>query len=107
MNNAIKINKFFIIGIVLLFGLIIGKVIFVSASTNIDGINIKEFALSRTTEKKTLYASRGNIYDVSGETLAESVNSYTVIAYIDPVRTKDMDNPQHVVDKELTAKFTR
>ena len=103
MNNAIKINKFFVIGIVLLFGLIIGKMIYVSASTNIDGINIKEFALSRTTGNKILYASRGSIYDCSGEVLAENVNSYTVIAYLDPSRTKSDKNPQHVVDIENTA----
>ena len=82
MNNAVKINKFLIVGIVLLFGLIIAKLIYVSASTTIDGINIGEFALSRTTGNKTLYASRGSIYDCSGEVLAENVNSYTVIAYL-------------------------
>ena len=103
MNNAVKINKLIVLGIVLLFGLIIGKMIFVSVSTNIDGINIKKFALSRTTEKKTLYASRGNIYDSSGEILAENVNSYTVIAYLDPIRTKSDSSPQHVVDKEYTV----
>lgn len=103
MNNAIKINKFLIIAIVLLFGLIIGKLIYVSASTNIDGINLHEFALSRTTETKTLYASRGSIYDCSGEILAENVNSYTVIAYLSSTRTKDEKNPQHVVDIEDTV----
>ena len=71
MNNAIKINKFLIIGIVLLFGLIIGKLIYVSASTTIDGIDLNKFALSRTTGSKVLYASRGSIYDCSGEILAE------------------------------------
>lgn len=71
MNNAVKINKFVIVGIVLLFGLIIAKLLYVSASTTIDGINIGEFALSRTTGNKTLYASRGSIYDCSGEVLAE------------------------------------
>ena len=103
MNNAVKINKFLVFAIVLLFGLIIGKMIYVSASTNIDGINIKKFALSRTTEKKTLYASRGSIYSSSGDILAENVNSYTVIAYLDPIRTRDKNNPQHVIDKEDTA----
>ena len=62
MNNAIRLNKFLCLGIVLLFGLIIGKLIYVSASTQIDGIDIKKFALSRTTEKKTLYANRGSIF---------------------------------------------
>ena len=103
MSNAVKINKFFIMGIVLLFGLIIAKVVYVSLCTNIDGINIKSFALSRTTGSKVLYASRGTIYDSSGEALAENVNSYTVIAYLDSSRTKSDKNPQHVVDKEKTV----
>lgn len=103
MNNAVKINKFLVISIVLLFGLIIGKLIYVSASTNIDGINIKKFALSRTTGNKILYASRGSILDSSGDVLAENVNSYTVIAYLDPIRTTKESNPQHVVDIDKTV----
>ncbi len=103
MNNAIKINKFIVIGIVLLFGLIIAKLIYVSASTYIDGIDIKKFALSRITEKRTLYASRGSIFDCDGTALAENVNSYTVIAYLSESRTKDKDNPKHVVDIETTV----
>ncbi len=103
MNNAVKINKFLIIGIVLLFGIIIAKLIYVSVSTNIDGIDIKEFALSRTTEKKVLYASRGSIYDCTGEILSENVNSYTVIAYLSSSRTTNSKNPKHVVDIEYTV----
>lgn len=104
MNNGIKINKFLIIAIVLLFGLIIAKLIYIATSTKIDGINLRKFALSRTTETKTLYASRGSIYDCSGEILAENVNSYTVIAYLSSSRTTDEKNPQHVVDIEGTVK---
>ena len=102
MNNAVKINKFIIFGIVLLFALIIGKLIFVSASTNVDGINMSEFALSRTTGNKILYASRGSIYDTSGEVLAENVNSYTVIAYLSEKRTTNDKMPRHVIDVENT-----
>ena len=103
MNNAVKINKLLVMGIVLLFGIVIAKVIYVSLCTNIDGIDIKKFALSRTTGSKTLYASRGTIYDSSGEALAENINSYTVIAYLDSSRTKSDKNPQHVVDVENTV----
>lgn len=103
MNNAVKINKSIILGIVLLFALIIAKLIFVSASTTIDGINLRKFALSRTTGNKTLYASRGSIFDVSGEVLAENVNSYTVIAYLSESRTTSEKNPRHVVDIESTV----
>lgn len=104
MNNAVKINKFIMLGIVLLFALIIVKLVYVSASTTIDGINLNEFALSRTTGNKVLYASRGSIYDCSGEVLAENVNSYTVIAYLSESRTTNENNPKHVIDVETTVK---
>lgn len=103
MNNAIKENKIIIIVIVLLFGLIISKLIYVSASVNIDGIDLHKFALSRTTETDIIYASRGSIYDCSGEVLAENVNSYTVIAYLSESRTTNDNNPQHVIDVEDTV----
>ena len=41
---------------------------------------------------------------INGETLAKNVNSYTLVAYLSESRTTDPDNPQHVVDKEKTAK---
>ncbi len=102
-NNTIKINTLFLVCVVFVFGLIIAKLIYVSVSPVVDGINMQTFALSRTTEKKTLYASRGTIYDVSGEALALNVNSYTVIAYLDSKRTTNLKKPEHVVDKETTA----
>lgn len=66
-------------------------------------MNLKKFAASRNTVTKTLYAKRGTIYDAAGDALAISVNSYTLIAYLEPSRTVDENNPQHVVDKEGTA----
>lgn len=86
------------------FVFIIGKLLFVALSSNVDGIDLKAFAENRYTEEKTLYASRGTIYDRNGEILAVNANSYTVIAYLSESRTKDLENPEHVVDKETTAK---
>lgn len=102
-NNTIKISKLFLVCVVFIFGIIIAKLIYVAYSPTVDGIDMQAFALSRTTEKKTLYASRGTIYDTSGEALALNVNSYTVIAYLSDARTTNPNNPQHVVDKEGTA----
>ena len=102
-NNTIKINKYFIICIVLLFGIIIYRVIYIATAKKVDGINLTAFANNRNTVRKTLYATRGSIYDTTGEILAQSVNSYTVIAYLAESRTKDKNNPQHVIDKDMTA----
>ena len=76
---------------------------YLSLSTNIYGINMKEFASSRNTVTEILTAERGTIYDVEGNVLAQNITSYTLIAYLDSSRTTDDKDPKHVVDKEYTA----
>ena len=103
-NKVIEIPNILITLVLLLFLAVILKLGYVNIAKEVDGIDIEEFALNRNTAKVTLYAPRGSIYDVNGETLASDVNSYTVIAVLDSSRTTDPNNPQHVVDKERTAK---
>jgi len=103
-KSGVNFNlKITMLAVSFLFVLIIIKLLFVSTSNDVDGIDLKVFANNRNTEEKTLYASRGTIYDRNGEILAINANAYTVIAYLSDARTTDEDNPQHVVDKELTA----
>ena len=102
--NRVHINRFVFISGLLLFLVIIGRLIYLNLSDSIDGINLKEFANNRNTKKETLYATRGSIYDINGEVLAQTVDSYTLIAYLDESRSKNQSKPQHVVDKEKTAK---
>ncbi len=103
-KNTIVTNRLIIICIFLSFLCIFLKLCFVVLSPTVDGKNLAEFASNRNTVTQTLYATRGNIYDVNGERLAQSVNSYTVIAYLDSRRTTNPKKPQHVVDKARTAK---
>mgnify|MGYP003304078158 CR=1 FL=1 len=103
--KAIKINIVFIIIVVFIFLCLIFKLVWVgTGNVMVKGETLASFASKRHTVKKTIYAKRGTIYSSGGEVLAKDVNSYTVIAYLEPSRTKDMNNPYHVVDKELTAK---
>ena len=101
--NRIHINRFVFIGGFLLFCAIIGRLIYLNLSQKVDGIDLKKYAKNRNTIKETLYASRGSIYDKNDEVLAETVDSYTVIAYLDSSRSKHSTKPKHVVDKEETA----
>ena len=106
-NKTIEINfmvSIMIILIIISFIAAIIKLTYVNTFTIIDGIDLEAFANNRNTTTKTLYANRGSIYDTNGDYLAQTVNSYTVIAYLEDSRTTDMNNPRHVVDKKLTAK---
>ena len=106
-HRRITLKKIPIINIVILFLLcaIIIKVSYISLSKTVDGVDIRKFADNRNTQEDVLFAKRGTIYDKNGEILAQSVNSYTLIAYLSESRTKNPDKPQHVVDKEYTAEM--
>lgn len=93
---TVKISRFIILIVALLFMAIIAKLSYVVLSDKVDGINLQEKAASIATVKKTLYADRGSIFDVNGEELASTINSYTVIAYLN-------SNKTNVTDKDATA----
>lgn len=101
--NKIHINRFVFIGGFFLFCIIIARLIYLNLSPKVDGIDLKKYAKNRNTIKETLVASRGSIYDKNEEVLAETVDSYTVVAYLDSSRSKNSTKPLHVVDKEETA----
>ena len=101
-NNKI-INIFIVLALVS-FLVLIGRVFFLALSKEVDGVNLKEFASTRSVVSKTISATRGNIYDKNGEALAINVSSYTLIAYLDESRSKGEDKLYHVKDKKTTAK---
>lgn len=105
-TRVIKINAIFIIIVVFIFVAIILKLLWIGlGNVKVEGKPLADFAENRDTRTKTLTAKRGTIYSAKGEVLAKDVNSYTVIAYLDPSRTKDEKRPYHVVNKEKTAEL--
>lgn len=102
-NSSVNIILLSKIVTIFLFAIISVKLVYVAISPTVDGIDLKSFALSRTTTSKKIEADRGNIYDVNGEVLATDVRSYTVIAYLEESRTTDLSKPRHVIDKQATA----
>ena len=81
----------------------IGRVIQLGTSSEIDGVNLKELASKRTTKTDTISAQRGTIYSADGDPLALNVASYKLIAYLDPKRSENEKKLYHVEDKEMTA----
>lgn len=102
-NNTIRINYLFILGVVILFAVFIAKLSYVALSSEVEGTNLAELARNRSMGKRVLHAERGKIFDNSGELLAQNVNSYKMIAYLNESRTTDERFPKHVVEKEATA----
>lgn len=102
-NNWIVPKKILVIYLFFLFALLIAFA-YISLSPRVFGDNLKQLAANRTTVSKELIAERGNVYDNTGNVLATNVTSYTLIAYLSESRTTDINDPKHVVDKELTAK---
>lgn len=103
-KNSIKYSKLFILISLFLFCLMIGRAFQIATSKEIDGVNLQELASRRTTKTDVVSAKRGSIYSVNGDILAQNVSSYKLIAYLDPKRTTNKKRPQHVVDKEDTAR---
>lgn len=99
-----KLINLFIMIALFCFVFIIYRVSFLALSKEVDGVNLKEFASSRSIVSKKTYAKRGNIYDVDGKSLAINVSSYTLIAYLDPSRSEGESKLYHVKDKKETAK---
>ena len=103
-RNNIKIHFLFVVFALFLFVVMASRLLQLSLSKKIDGVNLQKLAANRTMRTETIKASRGTIYSSDKEPLAENVSSYKLIAYLDSSRTTDKKNPQHVVDKEKTAK---
>lgn len=102
-RNSIKYSKLVILFSLFLFAVIILRLVQLTMSKKIDGIDLQALAAKRTTRKDIIKAKRGTIYSSDNEVLALNVTSYKIIAYLDPKRTENEDNPRHVVDKEETA----
>lgn len=103
-RSRVRVSKLLVLVFFCAFLAASVKLVFVAVSSNVDGKDLTAFASKRDTRKRVIPATRGNIYDVNGETIASNANSYTLIAYLSEKRTTNPKNPQHVVDKEETAK---
>ncbi len=101
-NNYKASRNTFLVFFVLIL-ILFTKYCYIALSPKVNGRNMKQFAASRNTISKTLKASRGTIYDLEGNILAQNVTSYTIIAYLDASRSKN-GQINHVKDIEKTAR---
>jgi penicillin-binding protein 2B len=97
--NSVNYNKFVLIAVLLFFVVIIYRMSILSLSKTIDGVDVQAFASARNSNKEVIYARRGTVYDCESNILAQTINSYTVVAYLSNTR----GTGNYVNDKEDTA----
>lgn len=108
MNNKKSRNKgaaflFMIFG--LFFCVVFVRFLIIQYTGVAGGEELAAKAQDKYQVSRTLTAQRGSIVDTNGEVLARDTSSYKLIAILDDSMTEDEDNPQHVVDKEETARI--
>ncbi len=103
-KEKIVFSKLVLIFFFLFFVVIIIRLTYLSLATKIDNKNLEEFASNRNTTKNIIYSKRGNIYDSTNNLLAQTVNSYTVVARLKAAHESENKEGYLVEDKEKTAK---
>lgn len=88
-----------------LFFVLFVRMFLIQATGEAEGQALAALADKKYSRETTLGASRGVIYDQSGEIIAKDTLSYRLTAILSPKATSDVDNPRHVVDPEKTAQI--
>ncbi|PAD39972.1 penicillin-binding transpeptidase domain-containing protein [Terribacillus sp. 7520-G] len=86
-----------------LFLVIAGRFLFIQASGEVAGVNLKEFAENKRTDSYTLEATRGKILDRNGMELAYDQPTYSIYAIVSEKYSADKEHPIHVTDVDKTA----
>ena len=103
-TDKIKINKFLFVMVFFLFAIFVGRLSYLClVDYRVEDSTLSAFIKDRNINEEVLMPIRGSILDKSGNVLAQSVSSYTVIAYLSETRSEGSNTPLHVVDKEMTA----
>ncbi|MDT8859126.1 penicillin-binding protein [Alkalihalobacillus sp. MEB130] len=83
--------------VLLFFVILLGRIIYIQTTQEIDGQNLRALGEERWTTTEVLKGVRGTIYDRTGSPVAQEVNSYTVYAVL------DQNYQRYVVNNEETA----
>ncbi|MBP3952131.1 penicillin-binding protein [Bacillus suaedae] len=102
--------------VLLLFFVLIGRIISIQVTKEVDGENLQAMGEARWTDEQIIEGTRGTIYDREGSALAQELTSYTVYAILnkdqlfyvrDPKKTAKLLSPHIDMDEDdLVELFT-
>ena len=68
-----------------------------------SGTSLINYVQSVSNVDEKIFASRGNIYDINGEVVAQDVQTYDIICFLDPDRLSSSDQIAYVDDPSFAA----
>ena len=103
-NNRFRVSNLVIIATFLLFLGLIGRLCYLClVDYKVGDSTIVAFIKNRNTKEEVIMPTRGTIYDVNGNILANDVINYTIIAYLSEKRVDAKGNKDYVEDFEETS----
>ena len=103
-SERFKVSKSVIIVTFFLFLVLIGRLCYLClVDYEVGDTTITAFITARNTKEEVIMPTRGTIYDVNGNILANDVISYTLIAYLSEERVDANGNKNYVEDIEDTS----
>lgn len=86
-----------------LFALLIVRFAYIGIFKDVKNVNLKSRAEQLYTQKRTITAKRGTIYDSSGQAIAEDTSTYSIYAVVDHSQKSASGKPLYVTNKQKTA----
>ena len=103
-NDRFHVSKLVIIVTFFLFLIVIGRLCYLCLfDYKVGDSTITAFIKNRNTREEVIMPTRGTIFDINGNILANDVTSYTIIAYLSDTRVDAKGNKDYVEDIEDTS----
>ena len=104
LKNRKKITILLFFVTLITFMVFVGRFTYIMVKGEINGENLSQNVNDLYTRSSVLEANRGAIYDMGGNPIAMDATSYSLIAVLTDKWSNTPEKPQHVVNKQKTAK---
>ncbi|MBB1062363.1 penicillin-binding protein [Limosilactobacillus fastidiosus] len=104
-SNRETFGKWLFIIVVAMFTLFIVRFAYIAITKDVQHVNLRSQAEQIYTQKRTILAKRGDIYDQHGSVLATDTSRYTLYAVLDKSQHSADGKPLYVKNKQRTAKI--
>ncbi|HJA21539.1 MAG TPA: penicillin-binding protein [Candidatus Limosilactobacillus intestinipullorum] len=103
-SNRGNFGKWLFLITIGLFSLFFVRFAYIAINRDVQHVNLQSQAERIYTQRRTIQAKRGNIYDNQGGVIATDTSKYTVYAILDHNQRSTSGKPLYVQNKKKTAR---